>query len=68
MVALFKKYVLESEGKDVMNLVNFYLDAEAYHKLSTDTKPRSQRDVHAAFIHKCDVHTSLAAHLILNFS
>ena len=50
---MFKKYVSETEGKEVMNALNLYLDIDAYNALS-DGKGANQkkRDLQANNIHK----------------
>jgi len=43
MMSLFKKYLLENDSKDMINVVNFYLEIDNYHK--TENKPKTKKDL-----------------------
>ena len=52
VVSLFKKFITENENRDLLNVVNLYLDIEAYYTISSEKSGRTKRDTHANFINK----------------
>ena len=49
-MGLFKKYQTECENKDIINIMNLYMDIEQYNNLEKTAK--GKRDTQAAFISK----------------
>ena len=52
MMNMFKKYLIEMEGKDAVNHVNLYLDVDAYFSLADAKNARQKKDAQANTIYK----------------
>lgn len=58
IVSLFKKYIMDNEGKETMNHVNLYLDIDAYYNIAEGTgaaaakNTKQKKDIQASFIYK----------------
>ena len=50
MIGLFKKYLNENEGKESINMLNLYLDVDAYMNINKDKNEKQKKDVQANFI------------------
>jgi len=52
-MSMFKKYMVESEGREAINLLNLYLDVEVFNSISQGERGGKQKkDVQAQFISK----------------
>ena len=53
MIAMFKRYLTENEGREVINIVNLYLDIDAYLSINKgDKNSKQKQDLQAGFIYK----------------
>ena len=58
VVSLFKKYIIENEGKETMNHINLYLDIEAYYNISDSggaagvKNSKQKKDIQSSFVYK----------------
>ena len=48
LMGLFKKYLTECENKEIINIMNLYMDIEQYNSL--DKTAKGKRDTQAGFI------------------
>ncbi len=50
---MFKKYLTENQGREVINIVNMYLDIDAYLGINvSDKNGKQKKDIQAGFIYK----------------
>ena len=53
MIALFKRYLTENESREAVNVVNLFLDVEAYLSIKPgDKNSKQKQELQAGFIHK----------------
>ena len=58
VVSLFKKYIIENEGKETMNHINLYLDIEAYYNIAEAggaagaKSTKQKKDIQSSFVYK----------------
>ena len=49
-MGLFKKYLTDNEGKGAINMLNMYMDVEAYMNINKDKNEKAKKEIQSNFI------------------